>query len=1018
MKCNCECCHDWLDHQACGCCEGTQPATPVNVFNRPGLSQLNYRIGTHSRFVDSMLSRLSSNDLPQLKALSTRETDDPGIALLDACATLADVITFYQERIANEGYLRTARQRRSIMELANLPGYRLRPGVAASVYLAYTADQPDDDEVLIPQGSAVQSIPGPDELPQTFETSEKIKARTSWNNLQPRLTQPQTIASIFAVGTDHHSAAHPRLYLKGVNSQLKTNDLILIQQGSVTPQAQRIYKVIPDPDNDRTLVQLSATRESTDTNLAIAGNVVSALTLAQSVQPRNSLRLGRALNREFSIMSQSGYTALKSFAPQLSKTLASAAANAVVNQASDIRVYALRQKAAVFGHNTPKRTVILDDGQVTLFGGHGNWPVFVTHGFHTINSPGPSTAAVSTPRNVFHEDEHGHIIHLDAVYDGILPDSWIVISTADGNLTDKETLVVKVAEVDNDQTRSEYGMTGPATRINIGDDSQWIKFTNDAGELKSDEIENDFDAIRMTSVYAESERLELAEEPINTPICSDSDGVLKIELDGFYDGLESGRWVIVSGERDIPGTSGVMASELAMLASVEHGFRADLPGDSLHTTISFAEALKYCFVRDSVKIYGNVVKATHGETREEILGNGDALHSFQSFELKQAPLTFTAAPNPSGVDSSLVVRVNDIRWHEVDCLGAQGAKDRNFGISIDVEDKTTVIFGNGRNGARPPTGVANIRAEYRNGIGSDGNVRAEQISLLKSKPLGVKGVINPLRASGGAEREHEDQARHNIPLAVKALDRLVSVKDYEDFSRVYAGIGKASATEISDGRRQIVHLTVAGANDIPIDKTSDLYKNLYNALHTFGDPCQPVELAIRERLMMVMQARVKIHPDYEWESVSEELRETLLEQFSFASRELGQDVYLSEIFCVMDGVAGVNYVDIDAFGGVPEKEEEKFAQPGTDLMITERRFLPPETINQRVLQLLNGKSDGSKIDTGLRRIITVKSGRAQPSQRLQVNLAGRSDGEILIHPAQIAFFDPDVPATLVLNEIE
>ena len=58
-------------------------------------------------------------------------------------------------------------------------------------------------------------------------------------------------------------------------------------------------------------------------------------------------------------------------------------------------------------------------------------------------------------------------------------------------------------------------------------------------------------------------------------------------------------------------------------------------------------------------------------------------------------------------------------------------------------------------------------------------------------------VLEP--ASGGAGKETRDQARKNAPLAVMALDRLVSVQDYEDFARVFAGIGKARAVELSDG---------------------------------------------------------------------------------------------------------------------------------------------------------------------------------------------------------------------------
>ena len=67
------------------------------------------------------------------------------------------------------------------------------------------------------------------------------------------------------------------------------------------------------------------------------------------------------------------------------------------------------------------------------------------------------------------------------------------------------------------------------------------------------------------------------------------------------------------------------------------------------------------------------------------------------------------------------------------------------------------------------------------------------------------------------------------PIAVMSLDRLVSVQDYADFSRTFAGIGKA-ALALSDGHRQLVYVTIAGADDIPIDPTSDLYQNLVEAL--------------------------------------------------------------------------------------------------------------------------------------------------------------------------------------------
>ena len=64
-----------------------------------------------------------------------------------------------------------------------------------------------------------------------------------------------------------------------------------------------------------------------------------------------------------------------------------------------------------------------------------------------------------------------------------------------------------------------------------------------------------------------------------------------------------------------------------------------------------------------------------------------------------------------------------------------------------------MLFGNGEHGARLPTGSANIKATYRYGIGRGGNVDAWKISQLATHPLGLQGVINPLPASGGADRE-------------------------------------------------------------------------------------------------------------------------------------------------------------------------------------------------------------------------------------------------------------------------
>ena len=177
-------------------------------------------------------------------------------------------------------------------------------------------------------------------------------------------------------------------------------------------------------------------------------------------------------------------------------------------------------------------------------------------------------------------------------------------------------------------------------------------------------------------------------------------------LDRLYDGLTSGRWVIFRRARGHPRRhrrDGERAAD--DLRPADRTSTPRLPGDTTHTTLLLATPIAYSYKRDTVTIYGNVVKATHGETRNETLGSGDGSQSLQSFTLKQPPLTFVSAPNPTGVESTLEVYVNNVQWHEADTLAGLGPKDRKFITQTDDNAVTTVIFGNGEEGSRLPTGT-------------------------------------------------------------------------------------------------------------------------------------------------------------------------------------------------------------------------------------------------------------------------------------------------------------------------
>jgi predicted phage baseplate assembly protein len=240
-------------------------ATPLAVENRPGLSAVAYRVGVHRDFLESMIAGLTDVNRPRLADLGTRDSDDFSIALLDAWAVTSDVLAFYSERLANESYLRTARSRTSLQELARLIGYRLRPGVAAETYLAFALEPPPDvpaqatkdpgsappvtpESVTLEPGLRVQSIPGPGEQPQTFETVEEVEARPEWNAMAPPLTQAAPALSSTSA------------YFEGLGLNLKVGDVLLLATTAAPTgwfRVRAVKTVTEDTEHERTLVTWS-----------------------------------------------------------------------------------------------------------------------------------------------------------------------------------------------------------------------------------------------------------------------------------------------------------------------------------------------------------------------------------------------------------------------------------------------------------------------------------------------------------------------------------------------------------------------------------------------------------------------------------------------------------------------------------------------------------------------------------------------------------------------------------------
>src|SRR5215471_21226715 len=71
----------------------------------------------------------------RLPEWTDRSPADLGMLLLDLFAYIGDVMLYYQDRIANESFLQTATERRSVLQMLRLIGYELKPPLAAAADL-------------------------------------------------------------------------------------------------------------------------------------------------------------------------------------------------------------------------------------------------------------------------------------------------------------------------------------------------------------------------------------------------------------------------------------------------------------------------------------------------------------------------------------------------------------------------------------------------------------------------------------------------------------------------------------------------------------------------------------------------------------------------------------------------------------------------------------------------------------------------------------------------------------------
>lgn len=779
-----------------------------------GLESLPRQIATFHEFRTAMLSSIGGQ--PALADWRAGSSDDLGLLLLEMWAYVCDSISFYDEVIANESYLRTAHLRPSLRKLVGLLGYIPRPASAATVDLAVFADgrQP----IIMPAGASFRSGAFPGSAPQVFELDAETRAHPFLNKWKVAPARPTTIdgpqnpaaaaaSSILAAPLAASSAARlsqsfplssilfeeltadfdptvalTSLLLAPSTARLKPDQIFLLEvtddPGTTATERPTMHaRVVKSVNNYRAGDGAPYVKVEWDTPIKLAPN--TALGRIRLTTPTQTALLWRDKN-----------TLLH---------------NPIINSALSLDVpVALNQPAALQRNSFSLENV--------LTSGFGRGSLFLDALYKQLKSGGGIVL-----------EKGGNLQWFRAE---LVEDHQFFLPAGEKTIITDPITKKPIAEI----TPPRIGVTITKVSLDapINDSMRETDSTVDFLKSPFTDITIHYGFINAGTVVA----------PALTTV-----GPLaprgQLQLAPPFEQPQDGR----SGNRFLLEDKNNLGAEITGAIDFSTGI----------VTLDQTSALPQRMAVP-VAMYGNVVTASRGESvPPEFLGSGDASIPNQSFKLKKKPLTYTSSPtagNDSGVASTLKVYVSGVRWTEVRSFFGVPSTAEVYIVRQDDDGESTITFGDGVRGSRPATGLNNIVASYRFGAGK-ASPPAGSIHQLGKAINGVKSIRNPVAASGGDDAESAGGLRTYAPRSALLLGRAVSIQDMEVAAATVGGVRAVRAEWRWNQERQrpVVQIWYIGA--------AALAAKISQRVRSLSDPATPIEAA-QAQPVLVLNSPVKL----------------------------------------------------------------------------------------------------------------------------------------------------------------
>jgi predicted phage baseplate assembly protein len=281
-------------------------------------------------------------------------------------------------------------------------------------------------------------------------------------------------------------------------------------------------------------------------------------------------------------------------------------------------------------------------------------------------------------------------------------------------------------------------------------------------------------------------------------------------------------------------------------------------------------------------------------------------------------------------------------WAPRPDLLASNATDRHFVVEMDNDSRALLRFGDGELG-KLPVDETRLEAIYRVGNGAAGNVGAESIAHLVFKDgfvggAGLSLVRNPIAAQGGAEAEALSEAKLLAPTAYRRkLERAITADDYAGLTEQNQKVQKAAGSLRWTGSWYEAHVAIDPVGTETANQ--DLLDEIEGFLYRYRRIGHDLSVLPARYVPLDIQLDICVKPHYLRGHVEGELNGVFSNGVRLDGRRgffhpdnltFGEGIYLSSLVSYAQAVEGVESVVVSRLRRLfeqPNQEIEKGVLP-------------------------------------------------------------------------------------------